>query len=95
MSLMYETCSVSCHRLMTTVRAWLFIPNVRIMLCQLSSSHGNVQSMVMYSSGIKHALSVFWPYDNGQIILIHPYGMKSDPSVVILHEKGQRMVNHP
>ena len=24
-SLRYETCSVSCHRLMTTVRAWLFI----------------------------------------------------------------------
>ena len=27
-SLRYETCSVSCHRLMTTVRAWLFIPKV-------------------------------------------------------------------
>ena len=27
-SLRYETCSGSCHRLMTTVRAWLFIPKV-------------------------------------------------------------------
>ena len=27
-SLRYETCSVSCHRLMTTVKAWLFIPKV-------------------------------------------------------------------
>ena len=26
--LRYETCSVSCHRLMTTVRAWLYIPKV-------------------------------------------------------------------
>ena len=40
-SLRYETCSVSCHRLMTTVRAWLFIPKVWNMLRQLfSPEHG-------------------------------------------------------
>ena len=45
-SFIYETCSVSCLRLMTTVRAWLYIPHVYNMLCQLSSSHDNGQSMV-------------------------------------------------
>ena len=48
MYLMHETGSLSCHRLMTTVRAWLFIPEVWIMLCQLPSSHDNGQNMVIY-----------------------------------------------
>ena len=46
-SSMYETCSVSCHRLVTTVRAWFLIPKVRNILCELSSSHDNGQSMVI------------------------------------------------
>ena len=46
-SLRYETCSDSCHRLMTTVRAWLFIMKVWNMLQQLSSWHDNGQSMVI------------------------------------------------
>ena len=45
LSLWYETCSVSCHRLMTTVRAWLFISKIWNMLRQLSSWHDNGQSM--------------------------------------------------
>ena len=57
-SLRYVTCSVSCHRLMTTVRAWLFIPKVWNMLHQLSSWHDNGQSIVIHSSGMKHAPSV-------------------------------------
>ena len=57
-SLRYETCSVSCHRLMTTVRAWLFISKVWNMLRQLSSSHDNGQSMVIHPEGMKHALTV-------------------------------------
>ena len=57
-SLRYETCSYSCHRLMTTVRAWLFISKVWNMLRQLSSWHDNGQSMVIHLSGIKHALTV-------------------------------------
>ena len=55
---MYETCSISCHRLMTTDRAWLYIPNVRTMLRQLSSSNDNGQSMVIYHLCMKHAPSV-------------------------------------
>ena len=47
-SLRYQSCSVSCHRLMTTDRAWLYIPKVWNLLCQLSMSHHNVQSMVIY-----------------------------------------------
>ena len=47
-SLRYETCSVSFHRLMTTDRAWLFIPKVWNMLRQLSSWHDNGQSMVIH-----------------------------------------------
>ena len=54
----YETCSVSCHRLMTTVRAWLFIFKVWNMLRQLSSSHDNRQSMVIHPEGMKHAPTV-------------------------------------
>ena len=57
-SLRYETWSVSCHRDMTTVRAWLFIPKVWNMLRQLSSSHDNGESMVIHLKGMKHALSV-------------------------------------
>ena len=57
-SLRYETCLVSCHRLMTTVRAWLFIPKVWNMLGQLSSPHDNGQSMVIHPLGMKHASSV-------------------------------------
>ena len=57
-SLRYETCSVSCHRDMTTVRAWLFIPKVWNMLRQLSSCHDNAQSIVIHLLGMKHAPSV-------------------------------------
>ena len=57
-TLKYKTCSVSCHRLMTTVKAWLIILKVWNMLLKLLSSDDNGQSMVMYSSGMKHAPSV-------------------------------------
>ena len=57
-SLRYETCSVSCHRLMTTVRAWTFISKIWNMLRQLSSWHNNGQSMVIYHLCMKHAPTV-------------------------------------
>ena len=57
-SLRYETCSDSCHRDMTTVRAWLFISKVWNLLRQLTSSHDNGQSMLIHLLGIKHAPSV-------------------------------------
>ena len=47
-SFVYKICSVSCHRLMTTDRAWLYIPQVLIMLRQFSSSHDNGQRMVIH-----------------------------------------------
>ena len=56
--LMYETCTVSCHRLMTMVRAWSCITRVWNMLRQFTSSHDNGQGMVVYASSMKHALSV-------------------------------------
>ena len=56
--LRYETCSVSCHRLMTTVRAWLFILKVWNLLRPLTSSHDNGQSMVIHLLGMKHAPTV-------------------------------------
>ena len=58
LSLRYETCSVSCHRLMTTVRAWLFISKVWNMLRKLSSSHDNCQSMVIHPEGMNHAPTI-------------------------------------
>ena len=57
-SLRYETCSVSCHRDMTTVRAWLYIIYVWNMLRKLSSWHDNGQSMVIYHLCMKHAPTV-------------------------------------
>ena len=46
--LRYEPYSVRCYRLMTTVRAWLYVPKVWPMFCQLLTSHDNGQSMVLY-----------------------------------------------
>ena len=57
-SLRYETCSVSCHRIMPMDRAWLFIPRVWYMLRQLSSSHDNIRSMVIHPLGMQHAPSL-------------------------------------
>ena len=57
-SLRYETCSVMCNRLMTTVRARWNIHQVWNMLRQLSSSYGNGQSMVIYHPCMKHAQTV-------------------------------------
>ena len=57
-SYLREKCSVSCHRLMTTVRAWTFIPKVWIMLCQLSSSHDIGQSMIVYHTFMKPSPTV-------------------------------------
>ena len=54
-SVLYEPCSISCHRLMMTDRAWLYILQVWIMLRELSSSHDNGQSMVIDPSCMKHA----------------------------------------
>ena len=56
--LRYETCSVSCHRLLTTVKSWLFISKVWNMLRQLSLSHDNGQSMFIHPEGMKHAPTV-------------------------------------
>ena len=55
LSLRYETCSDSWHRLMTTVRAWLFIFKIWNMLQQLSSWHNNGQSIGFNPLGMKHA----------------------------------------
>ena len=56
--LRYESCSVSCHSLMTLVKAWKYIIHLWNMVRQLSSSYCNGQSMVMHPLGIKHAPSV-------------------------------------
>ena len=55
---MSETWSVSCHRLMTTVRAWWYTLSYKICPISLSSSHDNGQSMVINPFGKKHAPSV-------------------------------------
>ena len=72
-SFMYESCSISCHRPMTTDRAWLYIPKVWIMLPQLSSSHDNGQIMVIYPSQIWNMhCQLSSSHDNGQSMVIHP-----------------------
>ena len=58
LSLKYDSCFVSCHLLITTVRAWLYIIHVWNMLRQLSSPHDNIHSMVVNPLGMKHAPSV-------------------------------------
>ena len=57
-SLSYKWCSVICHRLMTTFRTWWYPPHVWNLIRQMSSSHDNGQSMVIYHSCMKHAPSV-------------------------------------
>ena len=82
--LMNETCSVRCLCLITTDRAWLYIPKVWNMLGQLSSSRDNVHSMVIYPYSINHATSVViisrQRSEHGNISLIY----KNAPSVVIV-----------
>ena len=70
--LRYETCSNSCHRLMTTVSAWTFIPKLWIMLYQLSSSHDIGQSMLVYHTFWNMVRRLSSSYDNGQSMVIHP-----------------------
>ena len=66
--LRYEPCS-SCHRcchIVTTVRAWLYIPKVSTMLRQLLSSHDKGQSMVIYYLRYdKQCLTVVTIRENG------------------------------
>ena len=83
-SLRYETCSDSCHRLMTTVRAWLFILKVWIMLWQLTSSHDNGQSMVIHLKIWNMLRQLSSWHDNGQSMVIHLLGMKHAPKVDIV-----------
>ena len=95
-SLRYETCSDSCHRLMTMVREWLFIPKVWNMLWQLASSHDNGQSMVIHLLNMKHAPSVdivSWQRsEHGYSFLRYETGSES---CHLLNDNGQSMVIHP
>ena len=83
-SLRYKKCSVSCHHLMTTVRAWLVIFKVWNMIRQLPSWHDNGQSMVIHPLGMKHAPSdviISWQlWEHGYTSLRY----KNAPSVVII-----------
>ena len=49
-----------------------FFPNVWNLLCQLSSSHDNGQTMVIQPLGMKHTPSVDIAHDNGQSMIIYP-----------------------
>ena len=83
-SLRYVTCSVSCHSLMTTVRAWLFISKVWNMLRQLLSSNDNGQSMVIYPIVWTNLDQTLSSSDNGQTMVIYPEGMNHAPTVVFI-----------
>ena len=91
-SLRYETCSVSCHRLMPMDRAWLSIPQVWNMLRQLLSSLDNRRSMVIHTLGMKHAPSlVIVPWQQSE----HgdtPHVWNTLCQLPSLHDNGQRMV---
>ena len=68
----YETCSVSCHRQKTTVRAWCYIPLVGTMLRQLLSSHVSVRAW-LYIPKVWTLLSkLLSSHDNGQSMVIYP-----------------------
>ena len=56
------------------------------MLRQLSSSHGNSQSMVheIHHISMKHVHKLSSPHDNRQSMVIHPKGMNYAPSVVFV-----------
>ena len=95
-SLRYETCSVSCHRLMTTVRAWLFIPKVWNMLGQLSSPHDNT-SEHGYSSLRYETCSVscYRLMTTVRAWLFIPNVWNMLRTLSSSHDKGQSMVIHP
>ena len=78
----YEICSVSCHRLMTTVRAWLFISKVWNMLPQLSSSHHNGQSIDLYPLVWNMLRQLSSSHKNGHSMAIYNSYRKHAPSVV-------------
>ena len=82
-SSMYLTCSVSCLRLMTTDRAWSYIPEVWIMIRQLSSSITTDRAWLDIPKVwiMLHQLSS--SHANGQRMVIHQKCMKHAPSVVI------------
>ena len=94
-SSLYETCSVSYHRLMTMDRARSYIPKVWIMLHPLSSCHDNGQSMDIYHLCMEHALSVvivFWPWSehgNTSLGINHVLQLSSS------HAYGQSMAIYP
>ena len=76
-----ETCSISCHYLLTTVRAWCAL-QVWNMLRQLSSSYVNHQSMVPPPQIWNMLCQFSSSSDNGQSMVISPSGKKYALSVV-------------
>ena len=83
-SLVYETCSISFHRLKTTNRACLFTPKTCNILCQLSSSHDIGQSMVIPPQVWNMLRQLSSSHDNGQSVVIYLSGMEHAPWVVIV-----------
>ena len=71
-SLRYETCSVSCHRDRTTVRAWLFIPKVWNMLVSCHRDMTTVRAWSFISKVWNMLRQLSSWHDNGQSMVIHP-----------------------
>ena len=90
-SLRYETCSVSCHRLLTTVRAWLYIPKVWNLLRQLLSPEH------CYSSLRYETCSVSCHRDMTTVRawLFIPKVWNMLCQLSSSHDNGQSMVIHP
>ena len=91
-----ESCSVSCHHLMTKARARLFISKVWNMLRQLSTSHDNGESMVIYHISLKTCpesclrlmtMDKAWLYIPK--IWIMPHKLSSS------HDNGKSMITPP
>ena len=79
-SFMWEISSVSCHRLITTVRVWVFIHKVfrpegyMTMLCPLSWDHDNWRSMFIHGWYITMLCALSRDDDNWRS-MIHTLGI--------------------
>ena len=93
--LRYETCTVSYNHLMTTVRAWWYLPQVWNVFLQFSSSHDKRQSMLIRQSDLKHAPSTVIVSWQRQSMVTPPQVRNMLHHFSSSHDNNQSMVFDP
>ena len=94
-SLRYETWTFSCHRLLTTVRALYYIPKVWIIhgnICLVYKTCYGTCHRLTTTVRARWYIHKVWNMlrqlssskNNGQSMVLYPFGMNHAPSVVIV-----------